>query len=357
MKCVALQIRIHLTWIFPNYQTPAKTISYTYRSVDPQGEGVDLSAVVYLLETALGGTALTGICLTNHGTIASKDECPTKIAQLEGAFAWKNYAMVMPDYYGFGVSEDRPQGYLDAENTAHNNIDAYLAACKLLEDRNVAIPDKLYSFGYSQGGFNSMANLKYVSLHPELGIRFDKVFCGGSPFDVQLTWEKYADATYHNSLAFVPMTVVSMNETQQLGLSYSDLFKGSLLTNWQDWVLSKNYTTSQISDKIFAAYGSDATMSSIMTEGFMSRTDTAYDTILNVCQRYSLTTGNWTPDQETQIILYHSKEDDTVPYDNLQAMTDFLGSEAFVSTYGGWDGGHMEAVTSFITDIIVYSLW
>ena len=51
-------------------------------------------------------------------TIASNAECPTMKAQVEGALAWKNYAIVMPDYYGFGVSADRPQAYLDAETTA-----------------------------------------------------------------------------------------------------------------------------------------------------------------------------------------------------------------------------------------------
>ena len=69
--------------------------------------------------------------------------------------------------------------YLDPETTARGNIDAYLAAAQLLEDRGVAMPEKLFSFGYSQGGFNAMANLKYVTEHPELGITFQKALCGG----------------------------------------------------------------------------------------------------------------------------------------------------------------------------------
>ena len=86
-----------------------------------------------------------------------------------------------------------------------------------MKDRGVVIPSRLFSFGYSQGGFNSMANLKFVSTHPELGIRFDKVMCGGSPFDVELTWNAYTQGTFRNAIAFVPLSVVSVNEAQQLG--------------------------------------------------------------------------------------------------------------------------------------------
>lgn len=329
-------------------------ISYTYNSIDPQGKPVELSALIYVPTAAFSGTGLAGICLTNHGTIAKNSQCPTKSAQFEGTFAWKNYAIVMPDYYGFGASADRPQGYLDAENTAHNSIDAYFAAVKLLEDRGVTIPDNLYSFGYSQGGFNSMANLKYVSMHPELGISFNKVFCGGSPFDVMTTWDAYIDESFHNSLAFVPMTLVSINETHRLGLPYEDLFKGALLSNWQDWILSKNYTTTDISNLLAA--NDQNSIKDIITENLIEGTGDAFNAIRSVCESYSLTSG-WTPPSGTEIYLHHSENDDTVPYANLKAMTDFLDSVAPDSydQYHASNGGHMDAVLWFV--IYVLGKW
>ena len=343
-----------LSILFPDRAVSARAISYTYRSADPQGNPVKLSALIYIPDAALNGTkALTGICLTNHGTIASNAECPTMRAQFEGAFAWKNYAIVMPDYYGFGASADRPQGYLDAENTAHNSIDAYLAAVQLLKDREVRIPDKLFSFGYSQGGFNSMANLKYVSKHPELQIHFDAVMCGGSPFDVMETWKAYTNGTFHNSLAFVPMTLVSINETHQLGLSYSDLFKGELLAKWPEWILSKQYTTSQISKFLSPDPQHPAAISDILTDDMIAGTGAAFNAIKSFCESYSLTSG-WVPPSGTKIILYHSKQDDTVPYANLTAMKAFFGEVApgCYTAYDGNDGGHIDAVVRFVLDII-----
>jgi pimeloyl-ACP methyl ester carboxylesterase len=347
-------IQSWLPYIFPDRNKPASAISYTYLSADPKGNPVELSARLYIPDAALNGTkGLTGICLTNHGTMASNAECPTMRAQFEGALAWKNYAMVMPDYYGFGVSADRPQAYLDAETTARGNIDAYLAARQLLEDREVTIPQKLYSFGYSQGGFNSMANLKYVSQHPELGLSFQKVMCGGSPFDVELTWNEYALGNFHNSLAFVPMTLVSINETQELGISYGDIFKGELLANYEEWILSKKYTTSQINSLISPDSENPVSLSDILNDDFMAGRGSAFNAFMDVCRRYSLTSG-WTPPSETKIFLFHSKEDDTVPYDNLTAMKAFLDEvapDSYTATDGSY-GGHVDAVVYFVISII-----
>ncbi|MBO6082932.1 MAG: hypothetical protein J6P46_07940 [Bacteroidales bacterium] len=340
---------------FSNKNASVSAISYTYRSTDPQGLPVTLSALLYVPDAALEGTnALTGMCLTNHGTIASNAQCPTMKAQFEGAFAWKNFAVIMPDYYGFGASAARPQGYLDAENTAHNSIDAYLAAVQLLEDRAVTIPAKLYSFGYSQGGFNSMANLKYVSQHPELSVHFDKVMCGGSPFDVELTWKEYIDGNFNNSLAFVPMTLVSINETKQLNISYSNLFKGSLLTNYEDWILSKQYTTTEISNFISPDSSHPAVIADILHSDLINKRGDAYNAIISIARSYSLTSG-WTPPSGTDLLLFHSTNDDTVPFSNLSAMTSFLDSKGVsYNKFDGEYGNHMDAVVWYVLYILNY---
>ena len=338
-----------LPFVFPDRNKPVSAISYTYLSADPQGEPVELSAILYIPDAALDGTkALTGISLTNHGTIGSNAECPTMKAQFEGGLAWKNYAMVMPDYYGFGASVDRPQAFLDPETTARGNIDAYLAARQLLEDRKVTLPSRLYSFGYSQGGFNSMANLKYVSEHPELSIRFEKVMCGGSPFDVELTWNAYTGGTFRNAIAFVPLSVVSVNEAHQLGIPYGDLFQGALLSNWKNWILSKEFTLAEINEKL----GTD-NLADILNEDFLAGRGDAHDRVMAVCRGYSLTSG-WTPPSGTKIFLYHSNQDDTVSYENLTAMKTFLDGVApgCYTAYDGNNGGHINAVVSFVLNLV-----
>ena len=354
-----LLVNAFLNSNFSNRNTPARAISYTYRSADPQGKPVELSAVIYIRSVMLTGESkLTGIALANHGTITSNAECPTKKAQLEGAFAWKNYAIVMPDYYGFGVSSDRPQAYLDAETTGRGDIDAYLAAVQLLTDKGVKIPSKSISVGYSQGGFNAMANLKYVSGHPELGITFTTVICGGSPFDVGLTWEAYLSGEYRNVIGFVPLTMVSMNESQQLGIPYEHIFKKRLLdpvgngnpkARWEEWILSKKYDLETIN-----GFLNTDNLSDIMTDEMMTMTGKYWDMVSETCQRYSLT-ANWTPpSRRTEIVIYHSTNDDTVPYENFRAMKRFLNTKipGKYTSISSKDGGHIDACISFIQNTI-----
>ena len=136
-----------------------------------------------------------------------------------------------------------------------------------------------------------------------------------------------------------------MNESQQLGLDYADLFKGPLLDNWREWILSKKYNIGTINSKL----GTND-LSVILNDAFMARTGKAYDTIAEVCRRYSLTSG-WVPPSETKIILYHSRQDDTVPYDNLTAMKDYLDQVApgCYNASEGNNGGHINALIRFVS--------
>ena len=74
---------------------------------------------------------------------------------------------------------------------------------------------------------------------------------------------------------------------------------------------------------------------------------------MDVCRRGSLTSG-WTPASGSKIFIYHSKEDDTVPYANLTAMKAFLDQTApgqYTATDGN-NGGHVNAVVNFIVNVI-----
>ena len=352
----SLVVNLLLSSYFPDRNNPVRTFNYSYMSVDPQGNPTELSARVYLPEAALtGGAALSGIAIANHGTIASLAECPTMSADFEAAFAWKNYAIVMPDYYGFGVSKACPQAYLDPETTARGNIDAYLSAVQLLQDRDVAVPATLFNFGYSQGGFNAMANLRYVSRHPELGIRFRRTFCGGSPFDVPKTWESYLAEPLANAAGFVPLTLVSFNEAQQLGIDYSHLFKEPLLSHVQDWILSKQYSLAKIKANI-----GFSNLSDILTADLMAGTGADFNAILETCRRFSLTSGWAAPADGSWIYIYHSTQDDSVPYANYTAMREYLLSvapDADIVWQSGANGDHVDGCIAFLRNILSNDYW
>lgn len=326
-----------------------RAFNITYPSVDPQGLPVTLSARVYVREKALGGgKRLDGIAIASHSTIACNNQCPTLSVNFEAMMAWKNYAIVMPDYYGFGASSDRPQAFLDWETTARGNVDAYRAACQLMEDRSVKAGDLRFNYGYSQGGFNAMATLRYVSVHPDLELRFTKTFAGGGPYDVRQTWESYLTGNFGDAIGFIPLTLVSMNESQQLGIDYAALFKEPLLSNWQDWILSKKYTMNLINGHI-----GDRTIADILTEDMVAGRGPASATVMQTCDRYSLNAG-WKPVAGSRIYLYHSNEDNLVPYVNYTRMMTYLESAAPDCELHGstLSGDHQGACVPFILDVV-----
>lgn len=129
-------------------------------------------------------------------------------------------------------------------------------------------------------------------------------------------------------------------------LSYDGLFKGALYDNYADRIVSKQYTTSEIDTMIKTEYSSDATMADILHEDMMDVNSTTYKTCMPVARSYSLTSG-WTPPSGTKIILYHSKDDDTVPYSNLDAMSNFLDSVIGSGNYTrkNGSGNHVTAAS------------
>lgn len=343
-------VNILLMPSFTDRDKPVRAIDFTYPSRDPQGRKVTLSARLYVPQAVLDGEkTLDGVALANHGTITSNAECPTMSGDFEAIFAWKNYAIVMPDYYGFGASKDRPQAYLDPFSTAEGSIGAYLAALQLLSDRSINPGRLRFNYGYSQGGFNTVANLRFLTDHPELDIHFTKSFAGGSPFDVPVTWESYLQGGFNEALSFIPLTLVSINESQQLGLDYARLFQEPLLSNWRNWILSKQYNRTSI-DVRLAGLG----IADILTADMMARQGTEYEAVMEVCRRYSLTAG-WKPDPGTRLVVYHSTGDDIVPYANFTAMKAYLDKVATDSEIS-WEsearGGHVAACIFFMIKVL-----
>lgn len=94
-------------------------------------------------------------------------------------------------------------------------------------------------------------------------------------------------------------------------------------------------------------------MAAIMTDGMMAGTSPEFEAIMAVCESNKLTSGWTPPGDKTKIIIYHSTNDDIVPYANFTAMRTFLdNTSTSYKEYHGKDGGHVAACVSFIKDII-----
>ena len=133
-----------------------------YGTVGPRGED-DVKVVAALLVP--GGAACPGpfpLVAWNRGTdvVASRDlSDPTdgETQLLVAMLAAQGYAVVAPNYIGYGGSTVKDHPYLHADSEATTTIDAIRAARQALADGGVALNGRLLLAGYSQGGHASMA--------------------------------------------------------------------------------------------------------------------------------------------------------------------------------------------------------
>jgi len=324
---------------------------FEHKSAGPLGDPVTLSGIVYIPHSAVsGGEKLNGVVIVNHASIANDSGRPSNSDDAEAVLAWKGYAVVLSDYCGFGADAEHPQAYLNPDVTARGNFDAYKVALQIMKDKGVKYGTKLYNVGYSQGGFCGMANLKYLSEHPELGISFTKSFLGGGPYDLKATWEAYLSNKYPGANAYAPFTIVSINECERLGIPYNKLFKEPLLSNYQEWILSKKYSMNQLH-----RYLATDNIANVLTDEVLTASTATCKAFVDVSESYSLSSG-WKPTKDGKIYIYHSTEDDLVPYANFTSIKDYLKSVAAdcdISFDDGDDGGHMDAVTEWAKILIL----
>lgn len=323
------------------------TYNITYTSAGIDGNPMTLSAKVYIPKKASSSKRkLNGLILASRATITKNEECPTESEQAEGALAWKNYAVVMPDFYGFGASSDLPQAYINSGLTGRNNIDAVIAAQQLIGDLNLTMESNLINLGYSQGGMAAVASLKHAAENPDNNIVFNKTLAGGGPYDFNICYDNYVTGAYPEASRFIIISAISLNESEHMGLNYAHIFKEPLLSNYSEWILSKNYSTTEIMDFI----GDDTPLDEIIDEGIIKQTSSEAKLLKKAMASHALTGGITIPDG-TELILLHSTKDDYVPYENYEELLPSL-SGGKITTYSGDYGNHLNGALKFVEVVI-----
>jgi len=131
-----------------------------YETITPLGARTIASGALVLPDNA--GTALPLVSY-QHGTLTLTNSAPSSMDILGGsevvigiAFAATGYAAAVPDYLGLGDSPG-PHPYHHARSEATACVDMLRAARAVCATNGVALNDRLFLCGYSQGGHATMA--------------------------------------------------------------------------------------------------------------------------------------------------------------------------------------------------------
>ncbi|WP_294430991.1 lipase family protein [uncultured Treponema sp.] len=309
--------------------------NFIYPSYDPYGNPIMLSGVITAGDSITADNPAKGMILYNHYTINKADECPSKgplEEQKAIASARINVITVSPDYYGFGITEDKNQAYCIGSANAQAAVDALIAAKKLLPTLGYSdFGTKVFNVGYSQGGQTAMAVLKLVTQkYPD--IKITRTFAGAGPYDLSAIYSSFSTSPESSMPSTVIGVFLAYNEFYNLGIPNEQIFKGKLLNNLDEWILSKKYTSDEIENFL-----GESSLTELFTDDVFNSDSEIAKKFLEAYEKDSIANG-WTPNQDESIYLYHNKKDTTVPVATTESLKSFLldsGMQQSLNMYSG----------------------
>ena len=292
--------------------------NFVYPSKDPYGNDVMLSGTITFGDEVKDNAYAKGLLLYNHYTVYRADQCPSKgYLSDQKFFSLVSLITISPDYYGFGTTGSKNQGYCISQANAQAAVDALLAAKQIMTDKGYSWSDRLFNLGYSQGGQTTMGVVRLVAeKYPDIDITY--TFAGAGVYDLPETYRQFLSATF----AGVPSTVVSVmlayNQYKNLGIAREAMLTEPVLSHIDDWILSKKYSLEEIDSMI-----GPLTVDQYTTEAMRDTTSSLSHTMMAALDLDNLCKG-WTPRGNEKIMLFHSSMDDFVPVANTENLYNFL---------------------------------
>ena len=310
------------------------TLPVAYWSQNPQGDSLLVSGRVYLPKNR----DLKGIVIANHYTITSNTEAPSNMLSMESVFAMKGYAVIMPDYVGYGLSRNEVHPYLHWRSAAQTAVDMLNNMPALLLHYGYSYPMDVIITGYSQGGAVALGVARMIEeMNTDWTIR--KLYAGAGPYDPAGTYLYSLECDTMGIPAAIPLIVMGLSDAYDLGFELDDFFLEPLLSHYEEWVLSKKYTVKQINDMI-----GSVVMSELMTPEALETNTPLADMLYEVL----LWNSNIGYNLQAPAYFLHSIDDEVVPLINTQNLMAEMPDDERVSYDIDHYGSHMAASIPFM---------
>ena len=326
------------------YRTMVKMYRYTnkhyvtfpvaYWSTDPQGDSLLVSGRVYLPKRRY----LNGIMIACHYTITSDMEAPSNMLSMESLFAMKGYAVIVPDYVGYGLSRDKLHPYLHWRSAAKTAVDLLNCMPDLLEYYGYSYPIDVVVTGYSQGGAVALGVTRMLEELDSMWI-VRKLYAGAGPYDPAGTYLYSMERNEMGIPAAIPLIVMGFSDAYDLEFELEDFFLDPLLSNYEEWILSKEYTVGDINYLM-----GSTVMTELMTKEALDMDSPLADMLYEVL----LWNSNVGYDLRSPAYFFHSIDDEVVPILNTINLQEQMPDESGKTYDYDHYGSHMEASVPFM---------
>lgn len=309
------------------YKRQMHRIDIAYQTTDPNGNPCRMSGVIIIPKDVWDGEQICdGMVLYNHYAQMAKKDAPSRgYATGEDMVLANplnpNYIMVIPDFYGFGITEDQEQWFCFGDANGHASIDCLLAARALLTERGQSLGKYLINAGYSSGGYDALAAQKVRDMEYKDQISFDRTVVGGLPFDISEAYDQFIKNKDNHWRVFgLFMILDSYNRHADLGFTPDEVFKSPYDEKFEEWVHSGKYTTADILKEL-----DGKTLSDVIQEPFLTLNSKEYKLLCKAFDAHSLSKG-WVPDPTQMYSVFHLYKDGTVPCSSDRKLLSFLST-------------------------------
>lgn len=209
----------------------AQPYSVTYQTVGVDGALVTATGAVYLPLGVPAGTSLP-VLVYQHGTVTDRNAVPSRLTSPEGqligaAYAADGFAVVLPDYLGYGGGSAPYHPYVHAATEASAAADLLRAAFALAGRQGAALDkSQLFVTGYSEGGHATAALQRALERDyaAEFPVRASAPM--SEPYDLSGTAARLlaADPAYGPSVVYGALLGAAMTRTYGLTASLGGVF-------------------------------------------------------------------------------------------------------------------------------------
>lgn len=285
------------------YDISLYTITYntTYK-----GQNIKASGLVAFPDTDQGMPILN----FNHGTTSLHADAPTEDLIQYSFFsnaASAGYIFVIPDYLGFGVSDNIVHPYYRSDITGQTIVDMIRAAKELAAIEGYNFNGDVFLSGYSEGGFATMSAHYNMEKNNYSGLNLVASAPASGGYDITGMLDYFISKETYHVPYYIAYVAMGYKTSYDWILPLSSIFNepyASIIPEYFNGKYSGYEINSVLSDD----------MSELLTSNFINNiyTDADLKIIVDAFEENSL--DQWIP--KNKMIMYHGTDDITVPYQN-----------------------------------------
>ena len=285
------------------YDISLYTITYntTYK-----GQNIKASGLVAFPDTDQGMPILN----FNHGTTSLHADAPTEDLIQYSFFsnaASAGYIFVIPDYLGFGVSDNIVHPYYRSDITGQTIVDMIRAAKELAAIEGYNFNGDVFLSGYSEGGFATMSAHYNMEKNNYSGLNLVASAPASGGYDITGMLDYFISKETYHVPYYIAYVAMGYKASYDWSLPLSSIFNepyASIIPEYFNGKYSGYEINSVLSDDI----------SELLTSNFINNiyTDADLKIIVDAFEENSL--DQWIP--KNKMIMYHGTDDITVPYQN-----------------------------------------